>query len=62
MGLGRDLEDAVLAATNKNIADEGGLVNLVTLSFSGIKFPNLDTFTRTDGMCVLYQKVGKLWQ
>jgi hypothetical protein len=54
MGVGRDLDDAVLAATNKNIANEGGLVNLISLSFAGVKFPNLDTFTRTDGMCVLH--------
>jgi len=56
MGVGRDLDDAVLAATNKNIANEGGLVNLVSLSFAGENFPNLDTFTRTDGMCVLFKK------
>ena len=24
--------------------------------------PNLDTFTRTDGMVVLYEKKGNMWQ
>jgi hypothetical protein len=61
MGIGRDLDDAVLAATNRNIANNAGLVNVVSLSFSGRAFPNLDTFTRTDGMCVLYKKEGSLW-
>jgi hypothetical protein len=55
MGLGRDLDDAVIAATNKGIQN-GGLVNMVSLSFAGVNFPNLDTFTRTDGMCVIYKK------
>ena len=59
LGLGRDLDDAVLAAQNKAMeANAQGLVNTVTLSFAGINFPNLDTFTRTDGMVVLYQKQG----
>ena len=58
MGMGKDLDDAVLAATNKNIEAGQGLVNVVSLTFRGENFPNLDTFTRTDGMCVLYQKNG----
>ena len=61
LGLGRDLDDAVLAATNKTIANQGGLVNIVSLSFAGEDFPNLDTFTRTDGMVVLYQQSGNFW-
>ena len=62
LGLGRDLDDAVLAATNKSIAQDQGLVNIVTLSFKCSNLPNLDTFTRTDGMVVLYQKVGNVWK
>lgn len=53
MGMGRDLDDAVLAATNRSIAANQGLVNFVALTFSCENLPNLDTFTRTDGMCVL---------
>lgn len=60
--MGRDLDDAVLAATNKNIESQnGGLVNVVSLSFSCENLPNMDTFTRTDGMAVLSQKQGNLW-
>jgi len=58
LGVGRDLDDAVLAATNKSIQNQGGLVNIVSLSFACENLPNLDTFTRTDGMVVLYQKAG----
>ena len=55
LGMGRDLDDAVLAAQNRVMnANAQGLVNMVSLSFSGSDFPNLDTFTRTDGMVVLY--------
>lgn len=54
LGTGRDLDDAVLAATNKSISNESGLVNIVSLSFACENLPNLDTFTRTDGMVVLY--------
>lgn len=62
MGIGRDLDDAVLAATNKSIAQEQGLVTLVSLSFSCANLPNLDTFTRTDGFVVLYHKQGTVWR
>lgn len=60
MGLGRDLDDAVLVATNRIISDRAnqGLVNFVALTFSCENLPNLDTFTRTDGMCVLSKKEG----
>jgi hypothetical protein len=51
--MGRDLDDAVLAATNRSIAANQGLVNIVALSFQCADLPNLDTFTRTDGMAVL---------
>lgn len=61
MGLGRDLDDAVLAATNQSMSNDSGLVNIVTVSFACEKLPNLDTFTRTDGMCVLYQQQGRVW-
>ena len=56
-GVGQDLDDAVLAATNKSI-NEDGLVNIVTLSFACENLPNLDTFTRTDCMVVLYAQKG----
>ena len=58
MGMGRDLDDAVLAATNKTIQQNQGLVNIVGLTFSCSDLPNLDTYTRTDGMVVLYHKEG----
>ena len=59
LGQGRDLDDAVLASQNRMMqANQAGLVNIVSLSFAGEDFPNLDTFTRTDGMVVLYQKQG----
>ena len=58
MGMGRDLDDAVLAATNKTLENNAGLVNVVSLTFACEDLPNLDTFTRTDGMVVLYQKNG----
>ena len=58
MGMGRDLDDAVLAATNRSIAANQGLVNFVSLTFSCENLPNLDTFTRTDGMCILQKKEG----
>jgi hypothetical protein len=59
MSGGRDLDDAVLAAVNKSIeAGQSGLVNTVRLSVACENLPNLDTFTRTDGMAVLFKKVG----
>lgn len=57
-GVGQDLDDAVLAATNKSINEDGGLVNIVTLSFACENLPNLDTFTRTDCMVILYAMKG----
>jgi len=62
MGIGRDIDDAVLAATNKSIQADQGLVSMVSLSFSCTNLPNLDTFTRTDGMLVFYHKQGNLWK
>lgn len=35
---------------------------MVTLSFMCENLPNLDTFTRTDGMVVLFKKEGNLWK
>ena len=62
-GTGRDLDDAVLAAVNQSInANQTGLVNTVSLSFAAENLPNLDTFTRTDGMVVLYRQAGNSWQ
>ena len=55
-GTGRDLDDAVLAAVNQSIsANQSGLVNTITLSFACENLPNLDTFTRTDGLVALYR-------
>ena len=62
LGMGRDLDDAVLAATNRSIAANQGLVNIVALSFQCENLPNLDTFTRTDGMVILYKKEGNMWK
>lgn len=59
----RDLDDAVLAAVNQGIeAAQSGLVSTVTLSFACRNLPNLDTFTRTDGMVVLSRRLGTQWQ
>lgn len=56
MAAGRDLDEAVLAAINKSVeASQSGLVNTVRLSIACIDLPNLDTFTRTDGMAVLFK-------
>ena len=52
-GAGKDIDDAVLAATNNSL-NEQGLVNQISLSFACEHLPNLDTFTRTDAMVVLY--------
>ena len=58
----RDLDDAVLAAVNQGIASaQSGLQSTITLSFACENLPNLDTFTRTDGIVVLYRKVGNSW-
>ena len=57
-GQGKDLDDAVLAATNNMINDMDGPKNYVELSVECTNLPNLDTFTRTDAMVLLYQKVG----
>ena len=62
LGIGRDLDDAVLAATNKSIEENAGLVSLVALNFQCNNLPNLDTFTRTDGFVVLYHKQGNMWK
>jgi hypothetical protein len=62
MSSGRDIDDAVLAAVNQSIeAGQSGLVNTVRLSIQCENLPNLDTFTRTDGMAVLFKQAGKTW-
>ena len=62
-GVGRDLDDAVLAAVNQSInTAASGLVQTMSISFSCENLPNLDTFTRTDGMLVFYKKTGSQWQ
>ena len=59
-GMGRDLDDAVLAATNNAIHGQG-LSQTLRLTFACRDLPNLDTFTRTDGMAVLHEKKGSIW-
>ena len=62
-GIGRDLDEAVLAAVNQSInSAASGLVQTISLSFACENLPNLDTFTRTDGMLVFYRKTGTQWQ
>lgn len=62
-GVGRDLDDAVLAAVNQSIhSAQSGLVQNISLSFACENLPNMDTFTRTDGLLVFYRKVGNQWQ
>lgn len=59
IGVGRDVDDAVLAAVNQSInAAQSGLVQTISLSFACENLPNLDTFTRTDGLLVFYRKAG----
>lgn len=60
---GMDLNDAVLAAVNKTIESGAvGLSNTVRLSFQCHQLPNLDTFTRSDAMAVLYKLYKGSWQ
>jgi len=57
------LDDAVLAAVNQSInAGQSGLVQTISLSFACENLPNLDTFTRTDGLVFFYKQVGNQWQ
>eukprot|EP00347_Sterkiella_histriomuscorum_P017569 403348833 len=57
-GVGKDLDDAVLAATNRNIDAGNQLVNMLNLTFSCEDLPNLDTFTRTDAMNI-WNEIGR---
>ena len=59
-GMGKDLDDAVLAATS-NIINANALSQTLRLTFGCRKLPNLDTFTRTDGIVFLYEKKGNMW-
>jgi len=59
--MGKDLDDAVLAATSNMLDAQAGLSQTLRLSFSCKDLPNLDTFTRTDGMAILYEKRGRGW-
>ena len=65
VGTGRDLDDAVLAATS-SVINANHLSQLLRLTFACKRLPNMDTFTRTDGMAVLYERRGRggcaLWQ
>lgn len=57
------MDDAVLAAVNQSInAGQSGLVQTISLSFACENLPNLDTFTRTDGIVFFYKQVGNQWQ
>lgn len=60
-GLGQDLDDAVLAATSNQI-NANQLSQSLRLTFACKNLPNMDTFTRTDGMLVLHEKRGNMWQ
>lgn len=57
IGSGKDIDDAVLAAT-QNLINQQGLVQTLRLTFRCKNLPNLDTFTRTDGVVFLYEKRG----
>lgn len=48
-------------ATNNIIDAQNNLHQQLRLNFGCKKLPNLDTFTRTDGMVVLYEKKGTMW-
>jgi hypothetical protein len=54
-GLGCDIDEAVLAATNQRINQEAQLASFLMISVSCENLPNLDTFSKSDAMCVLYQ-------
>ena len=56
VGQGHDIDDAVLAATSDIINNQNILYQTLRISFSCKNLPNLDTFTRSDGMAVLYRK------
>ena len=56
-GNGKDINDAVLAATNLE-GNNDGLMNYIQLSVRCNHLPNMDTFTRTDAMAVLFVKKG----
>ena len=61
VGSGRDLDDAVLAATSDMLEGQNHLSQTLRLTMGCKKLPNMDTFTRTDGMAVLYEKRGNMW-
>jgi hypothetical protein len=52
---GRDIDEAVLQATNLRIAQEGNLATFISLSFACENLPNLDNLSLSDAMCVLYE-------
>ena len=60
LGLGKDINDAVLAATQ--FGQRGGLRQQVKLSFSCKDLPNMDVMSRSDPFCILYKMVNKRWQ
>jgi len=55
VGQGHDINEAVLAATNLQIDQEGALQSTLTLSLACENLPNMDQHSLTDALCVLYQ-------
>ena len=56
LGVGNDLDEALIVASTQDFNKTR--TNTAMLSFSCFNLPNLDTFSRTDGMCILYKKKG----
>lgn len=50
-----------MASLNKGLEQNHGIVQMITLNFAGVGFPNFDTFTRTDAMAILYKKEATMW-
>ena len=61
-GIGKDLDDAVLAATENSINAANALQQTLKLSFACKNLPNMDTFSRSDGMALLQEKKGNIWK
>jgi len=52
-----------LAAINlKDQVENSDNFSTIRLSFACNNLPNLDTFTRTDGMLILYKKIQSKWE
>ena len=59
IGGGRDIDSAVLAATNFSGT---GLAQRLQLSFKCNDLINMDTFSKSDPFVVFYQQKGNMWQ